>query len=299
MAYDGELENPVNQTPISQATLDQTERIAMASFSVPRRLGDKDEEITVYGIEEGSRYWADVDVSDGRIVIGAGVPDKCLVEVGEPFELLDRFTNDTYTITANDTCGNPTSMSIYMSIDTFNELFGNDEGYFNGYASNEELPLDERYMAAEITPDKMLSMAEQMDSSMSGIMRMITLMVVPIYLVLIYLLTKTVIDRSARAISYMKVFGYHDLEIDGLYVRAITVTVVVTLVVSIPIVQLAFAYLVPVLLADYSGNFALWYPTGRLVQIVAIGIATYAVVAVIHVLRIRRVPLALAMKVQE
>ena len=299
MAYDGELENPVNQTPIPATTLDQTERLAMASFSVPRRLGEKSEEITIYGIEEGSRYWSDIDVSGGRIILGAGIPEKCLVEVGEPFELLDRFTNDTYTITGVDTCGNPTSMSVYMSLDTFNELFGNEEGYFNGHASDEELPLDERYVAAEITPDKMLSMAEQMDSSMSGIMRMITWMVVPIYLVLIYLLTKTVIDRSTRAISYMKVFGYHDREIDGLYVRAITVTVVLTLIISIPIVQLAFAYLVPVLLADYSGNFALWYPVDRLVEIVAIGIATYAVVAVIHVARIRKVSLALAMKVQE
>lgn len=299
MAYDGELEDPINQTPIGASTLDQTERFAMATLSVQRRISDSREDITVYGIEEGSRYWSDIDVGNGRILIGAGIPEKCVVEVGEPFELLDRFTNDTYTITADGICGSGTSMSIYMNLDDFNELIGNDEDYFNGYASDEELPLDERYVASEITPDKMLSMSEQMQSSMGGIMAWITWMVVPIYLVLIYLLTKTVIDRSARSISYMKVFGYHDREIDGLYVRAITVTVVATLILSIPVVQAVFALLVPVMLADYSGNFVLWYPTERLVQIVAIGIATYAVVAVIHVMRIRRVPLSLAMKVQE
>ena len=107
-------------------------------------------------------------------------------------------------------------------------------------------------------------------------------------------------DGITRSLSTTSlILGSTTLRIDGLYVRAITVTVVATLVLSIPIVQALFAYLVPVLLADYSGNFALWYPVDRLVEIVAIGIATYAVVAVIHVARIRRVPLSLAMKVQE
>ncbi len=52
---------------------------------------------------------------------------------------------------------------------------------------------------------------------------------VPIFLIFIYLLTKTVIDRSARAISYMKVFGYRDGETNKLYIRSITWTVVVSL----------------------------------------------------------------------
>ena len=30
-------------------------------------------------------------------------------------------------------------MNIYMSIDDFNELFGNDAAYFNGYVSDEKL----------------------------------------------------------------------------------------------------------------------------------------------------------------
>ena len=294
-----ELENPINQTAVDDTTLEQVEKLTVGSLSATRTLGGGQEELTIYGIAEGSRYWPELDVSGGKILIGEGVAQKCGARAGEELTLTNRFTNETYTVTPTATCGNGTTMAIYMSQGTLNDLLGNDEGYFNAYASDKELPLDERYLASEITPDKMLSMSAQMQESMGSLMSMIVVMVVPIYLVLIYLLTKTVIDRSARSISYMKVFGYHDLEIDGLYVRAITVTVVASLVLCLPVIQAAVNAIVPVLLARFSGNFVMVYPAYLMAEIVAIGIGTYAVVAVLHLLRIRRVSLALAMKVQE
>ena len=294
-----ELENPVNQTAVSEDALEQAEKLTVASLSATRTLGGGQEELTIYGIEEGSRYWPELDVTGGKILVGEGVAQKCGAKAGEELTLTNRFTNETYTVTPDATCGNGTTMAIYMSQGTLNGLLGNDEGYFNAYASDEELPLDERYLASEITPDKMLSMSDQMQESMGSLMSMIVVMVVPIYLVLIYLLTKTVIDRSARSISYMKVFGYHDLEIDGLYVRAISVTVIASLVLCLPVIQAAVNAIVPVLLARFQGNFVMVYPAYLMAEIVAIGIGTYAVVAVLHLLRIRRVSLALAMKVQE
>ena len=293
------LENPINRTAIDDATLAQTEKLAIASLAAKRSLSDTNEELTIYGIAEESRYWPELDVSDGAILIGEGVAQKCGAHVGEELALTNRFTNTTYTVVPTATCGNGTTMAIYMSLDTLNDLLGNEEGYFNAYASDMALPLDERYLASEITPDKMLSVSTQIQESMGSLMDMIVVMVVPIYLILIYLLTKTVIDRSARSISYMKVFGYHNLEIDRLYVRAITVTVIASLVLCLPVIQAAVDAIVPVLLSRFSGNFEMVYPTYLMAEIVAIGIGTYAVVAVLHLLRIRRVPLALAMKVQE
>lgn len=122
--------------------------------------------------------------------------------------------------------GNTADTNIYMSRGTFCELFGSvtggDADYFNGYASDDELQLDERYVASELTPADMSRLADQMDSSMGAIMGAMLWIAIPISVILIYLLTKTVIDRSARSISYMKVFGYHDGEIDRLYLRSCT-----------------------------------------------------------------------------
>ena len=168
-----------------------------------------------------------------------------------------------------------------------------------GYASDMPLNLNGRYVAAEITPEQMLAVAEQMEDSMGTMASSLLYAVVPLFLVLIYLLTKTVIDRSARSISYMKVFGYHDREISKLYIRSITVTVIVSLIACLPILVGVIGVLVQVMMSRYSGNLEIWIAPQTYVVEVLIGAATYAVVALLHMRRIRRVPLALAMKVQE
>lgn len=190
-------------------------------------------------------------------------------------------------------------MSVYLTLDDFNRLFGNDADYFSGYASDLSLALNSRYVATEITPEQMMGVAEQMQDSMGTMAQSLLYAVVPLFLVLIYLLTKTVIDRSARSISYMKVFGYHDREISKLYVRSITVTVFVSLVLCLPIIVGVIDLLVQVMMSQYSGNLEIWIAPQTYAIEVLIGAATYAVVALLHMRCIRRVPLALAMKVQE
>ena len=282
----------------SPEAIAQAEKFAMATLETPRRFGDQSEEITVYGIQPGSRYWSDIDVSD-HACVGKGAQQKCAIELGKPQRFTDKYTGDTYDITFGETVGNTTTMSVYLSIDAFNELLGNDADYFSGYASDLPLNLNGRYVATEITPEQMLSVAVQMEDSMGTMASTLLYAVVPLFLILIYLLTKTVIDRSARAISYMKVFGYRDREVSKLYIRSITVCVLVSLVACLPILVGVIDLLVQVMMSRYSGNLEIWIAPQTYVIEVLIGAATYAVVALLHVRRIRRVPLALAMKVQE
>ena len=211
----------------------------------------------------------------------------------------DKYTGDEYDIEFDEVVGNATTMNMYMTIDDFNRLFGNDADNFSGYASDMPLALNGRYVATEITPEQMLALADQMQDSMGALAQTLLYAVIPLFLILIYLLTKTVIDRSARSISYMKVFGYHDREISRLYIRSISITVLVSLVACLPILVFALDLIVQLMMSEHSGNLELWVAPQTYVVEVLIGAATYAVVAILHMRRIRRVPLALAMKVQE
>lgn len=292
-----------NDQANSSYSVQHAEKFEATSLEVARPDGSSKESVTIYGVKVGSDYWDDLDVSGGKIVIGRGLADKCDLELGHPYTFTNKYTGKDYVIAPTEVAGNATDTNVYMSQSTFNELFGDvtggDADYFNGYASNNELNLDGRYVATEITPDDMRVLADQMDSSMGSVMNDMLWLAIPISIVLIYLLTKTVIDRSARAISYMKVFGYREREIDRLYLRPITWTVVGSYVLSLPLVIWLAQLLVRAYMANYSGNFEIQIAPTTLLQALGIGIATYLVVAAIHVLRIRRVSLALALKVQE
>ena len=291
--------HPVNTTDNGEAAIAQAEKFAAASFEVQHVVTDSSAEITVYGIEQGSRYWGEVDVSGGSVVVGSGLAKKCRIEPGDTVELTDKYTNKVYEVKATSVWGSSANMNIYMDRAALNRMVDEDEDNFAGYASDEELQIDQRYLATDITPEAMGATADQMQQSFGDMMDMVVAFAIPVYLILVYLLTKTVIDRSSRYISYMKVFGYHDPEISRLYVRAITTTVMVSLVASLPFVIWLVGFFVSLVMDRYSGNLEIYIEPMLLAKVVAIGAAAYAGVALVHIWHIRRVSLAEAMKVQE
>ena len=81
--------------------------------------------------------------------------------------------------------------------------------------------------------------------------------------------------------------------------RPITYWTLFSLVASLPLVMGAILGMLSFAFSRFSGNFPIVVPPDRLVLLVVVGMATYAVVALLHIRRIRQVPLELAMKVQE
>ena len=280
----------------------QAEKYAVYSLEYDRGEGSGTETITVYGVPEDSRYWDDLAVGDGHVVFGNGLIDKFRFADGQTVNLYDEYEDETREVTyEDDGCawGTKSDMAVYMSLDDFNRFFGNDAGYFNGYASDQALDLDARYLTSDLTPESMDAIGEQFVGMMDDMIGMLVGLSVFIFLVFMYLLTKSVIDRSARAISYMKVFGYRDSEISRLYVRSITLTVAVSLVVCQPLIIGGLTLLFRAMLLAYNGNIEIYVPMAAIAEVIAIGFATYLAVALLHIRRIKRVPLALALKVQE
>ena len=289
----------VNTQINSVAAVAQAEKYAVATVEIERAFGGEYEEVTVYGIQPHSAYWTSIPVANGTVVAGRGLTEKTKAQVGEPINMVNRREGKEYDVTIAQEASNAADTNLYMSIGDFNRLFGNDVSYFNAYACAEELALDDRYVATSIVPEDMDEISNQMRESMGNIMTMMMLMSVPIYLILLYLLTKTVIDRSARSISYMKVFGYHSREVDGLYIHPITLFVLFSLLASIPLIIALLTALLKVVFSRYAGNFPINIPPDRLALLVVVGMAAYATVAALHVRRIRKVPLSLALKAQE
>ena len=294
--------HPVNTTDNGAAKIAQAEKYAVYQLQYDRGNGNGEEAISVYGISPNSRYWKNLDVGDGRVVFGGGLLDKFGWSEGQKVELRDKYEARDYSLEyAGKDCiwGSKSDMNIYMSIDDFNELFDNDAAYFNGYVSDEKLDLDARYFAGDTTPDDMRAVGDQFIGMMSKMIGMMIGLAVFIFLLFMYLLTKAVIDHSARSISYMKVFGYRDGEISHLYIRSITLCVAASLVLSLPVIIGSLTAIFRSMLLSYNGNIEIYVPAWSMAACVGIGFATYLIVALLHMRSIKRVSLAEALKVQE
>ena len=299
---DDERAHPVNTTDNGAEKIAQAEKYAVYTLQYDRGEGNGEETVTVYGISPDSAYWKDVNVGGGRIVFGGGLIDKFGLSEGDTVSMYDKYEDETRKMEfAGDSCtwGSRSDMNLYMSLDDFNDLFGNDADYFNAYASDEELELDPLYFASETTPDDMRAIGDQFTGMMDKMIGMLLSLSVFIFLLFIYLLTKAVIDRSARSISYMKVFGYRDREISKLYIRSITICVVASLVLCLPLIIGSLTAIFRAMLISYSGNIEIYVPWTAMAQTVAAGLATYLAVAALHTRSIKRVSLSEALKIQE
>ena len=294
--------HPINTTDNGAEKIAQAEKYAVYQLQYDRGEGNGTETVTVYGVSPDSRYWKDLDVGDGRVVFGRGLLDKFGWKEGQQVDFHDKYEDKDYSLkyAGDDSAwGSKSDMNVYMAIGDFNELFGNDASYFNGYASNEKLDLDARYFAGDTTPDDMRAVGDQFIGMMSDLIGMMVGLSVFIFLLFMYLLTKAVIDRSARSISYMKVFGYRDGEISHLYIRSITLCVAASLVLSLPVIIGSLTAIFRAMLLAYNGNIEIYVPWWSMAECAGIGFATYLVVALLHTRSIKRVSLAEALKVQE
>ena len=187
-----------------------------------------------------------------------------------------------------------------MKQEELNERFGLDEGYFNGYFSDVELTdLDERLIATKITADDLTKTTRQLKVSMGELMDLFLVFGVAVFLLVIYLLSKLIIEKNAQSISMTKILGYTDGEINKLYVWMTSVVVVVSLIGTIPLVNYIMKYLFATMLADYPGWLPYRVPFTAYIRMAALGIAAYAVVAFIQMRKVKNVPKSDALKAVE
>ncbi|WP_417063264.1 ABC transporter permease [Ellagibacter isourolithinifaciens] len=294
--------HPVNTVDNGADTIAQAEKFAVYQLQYDRGEGNGTETVSVFGVLPDSRYWKNLNVGDGRVVFGGGLLDKFGWKEGQHVEFHDKYGDKDYSLEYADedcTWGSKSDMNVYLSIEDFNKLFGNDTAYFNGYVSDETLDLDARYFAGDTTPDDMRAVGNQFIGMMSSLIGMMVGLAVFIFLLFMYLLTKAVIDRSARSISYMKVFGYRDGEISHLYIRSITLCVMAALVLCEPLIIESLTVIFRTMLLTYNGNIEIYVPWSAMAGCAGIGFATYLVVALLHTRSIKRVSLSEALKVQE
>ena len=220
----------------------------------------------------------------GKAVFGGGLVDKFGFKQGDAIDPYDKYEDKTHTLpfTGDEGTWGEVDHEHYMSLDDFDAMFGNDAAYFNGYASDEPLTLDSRYVASDLTPSDMDAIGEQFTGMMDDMIGMLVGMSVFIFLVFMYLLTKSVIDHSARSISYMKVFGYRDREVSKLYVRSITWCVVASLIVCQPLIIASLTAIFKAMLLSLQRQHRDLRASGSILEVIATGFATYLVVALLH-----------------
>ena len=118
-----------------------------------------------------------------------------------------------------------------------------------------------------------------------------------IFLVVIYLLSKVIIEKNAQSISMVKILGYSNGEISRIYILSTSLVVVLCLLLSFPVETILMKGIFrEMMLQSLSGWIALYIDPKIYVKMFVIGLVTYAVVALLEYRKIQKVPMDEALK---
>lgn len=257
----------------------------------------KSEEITFYGVEPDSKY-IHADLSGDGVYISSAYADKFRIKEGDTITLKEKYEKDEYSFKVDGIYDYTASLCVFMERDKLNEAFDLGDDYFGGYFSDTEIrDIPSKYIGSVIDLEALTKISRQLDVSMGDMMGMMYGFSVTIFLVVIYLLSKVIIEKNAQSISMTKILGYTNGEISRLYILSTSLVVVFCLLLSLPVERQIMEVLFrEMMLSSISGWITMWVDPMIYVKMTAIGIAAYGVVAVLEFRRIRHVPMDEALK---
>ena len=256
----------------------------------------KSEEVVLYGIKDNSKY-IDADLSDG-VYISQAYADKFLLGPGDTITLKEKYEDDEYSFKIGGIYDYTGSICVFMPQKELNQTFDLGDDYFSGYFSNTEITdIDSTYIGSVIDLDALTKISRQLNVSMGSMMGMVNVFAIAIYMILIYLLSKIIIEKNAQSISMTKILGYTNGEISRLYILSTSLVVILCLLISLPIETTVMEVLFrEMMLSSISGWITLWIDPMIYVKMFVAGFITYSVIAMLEYRRIRRVPMSEALK---
>lgn len=261
----------------------------------------KSEDVLVYGVKDNSIY-ADINTAslkDNEVYITNGYADKFRIKKGDKITLKEKYDDNEYEFTVKDMYDYPSSFAIFMSDAAFKNVFDKSEDYYSGYFSDNILDIDEKYVATQITLDDLTKISRQLDRSMGETFNLVKIFAVVLFAVLMFLLTKLIVEKNTTSISMVKILGYSNREISRLYVTSTTIVVVLSVALSIGLSVVIMNYLFRVFMEEMSGWISCYYAPHIFPVMFILNITVYAVISFFMMAKIKKIPMDEALKTVE
>ena len=304
-----EVAKRIENTPISRyqyvlkspedVSDEAAEKFALASLETTRK-DFKTDEITVYGISGESQY-VKKDIPKNQALLSNGYMEKYGVKVGDRVGLYDKYADKTYEFTVAGDYPYEASLAVFMNLEEFNDMFEKTPDYYSGYFSDRDLEgLTESNVYMKLDSKSLGGLATQLWESFAGIMGPVRWFGVIMFVLMVYLLAKQIIERNQTSISMTKILGFTNGEIGGLYIASTSIVVVASLFLAIPLVD----WLLRLIFENYLyQRMSVYLPycvsNDCYVKMILLGIGSYVAVVIMQLLKIRGIKKSDALKTLE
>lgn len=259
--------------------------------------------VNVLGICSDSKYLQNIDVaslSKDEIIISDIMAAKLGIHTGDTIEISNKLTLHTWNAKVVKIVDFELGVYVFSSQETLNGYLGKTGDYYNTVFSDGEIQnIDDRFISTVVTKEKVADSAKQMKTLMASLIVMLTAVGIICYIIVMFMLTKMVIDKNALNISLLKVFGYRNKEVNKLYLSQTQWIIILSVILFLPLQYFLIGKIWPGMLNSMSGYFYFRVTPLVLGIIVVLGTATCLITNAIHVKHVRKIDMTEALKNRE
>ena len=223
------------------------------AYSCKKKALGMNFDVLLLGIDDDNPYF-DVKPGDSKtdVIISSAMAQKFDLSEGEEFVVNDEDKEVKYAFTVKEITEYSPSFYIFMDIDVMRDMMGENSDYYNVIFSDKELDIDPGRVYSTTDKNDIVKGASVFTSLMMPTIYVLVFASVTIFSVVMYLMMKVMIDRSAYNISLIKVFGYKRKEVRKLYLDGNFYTVALGALLIIPLAKITMNKLFPFMVRNVA-----------------------------------------------
>ena len=210
-------------------------------------------DVTVLGIDDDNPYFP-IATADKKneIVISSAAAQKFGVKVGDKLVLSDEVNERDYAFTVKNIVHFTSGVYVFLDRDVMQELFDQEDDYYNVVFADHALDIDNGRLYATVSKENVEESSQIFTDMMGPMVVMLVAISALIFMIVMYLMMKVMIDRSAFSISLMKVFGYRRREIRRLYLDGNFYVILLGALICVPLAKWSMDLVYPYCIANVA-----------------------------------------------
>ena len=258
----------------------------------------KKDQIMIFGLEKygsDSKYLNNLNIEDkNKVVISSDLSSKYGFKRGKNIKLEEKYLSASYSFDIDGVYQTTGMLIIFMDSNLFKESF---DDYLISYFSDNKLDINDEYVYKTISLDDLIVVSNQLSDSMGRVFVLFTAVSVILFILLIFLLAKIVIEKNQNQISMLKIIGYKTYDINKIYNASTGIVTMVSLIISTFLAQFVIKVLWDIVLKEKMSGWLDFYVAPYLYPMIfGIGLCSFALVYLIETKKISKINLALALK---
>lgn len=277
------------------------EKYTTISASVYHPIRKADDDILLLGISENSKYFQNTKLPENKneIIVSEYLSKKLRKYVGDEITIKSKLLDKEKTYKIVGIYKKSSTLSAFVKKEFLNEEIEQKKEFFNGYFSKEKLDIDEKYIATTIDENSMTDVSKQLSEIMEPLINTFIFLSAVFLAGFTYSLMKIITDKNTIQIAYLKIFGYTNREISKIYIRPVTLTVLLSLIALIPLEIYTVKQIMYYSMLKFSGYLELDISPKIVIMSIVITIATYLFVSILQFYRISKMNFSEVLKNRE